>query len=377
MPNPAAPIARQSLAIVACAFDLSAMQANGNWIQLMPAGEFLPNDGRPMEVDAWRIDEAVATRVIARWRARKNRIVIDYEHQTLHKERNGQPAPAAAWIVDMQWRPDGLWAQVELTQRAADAIAAREYLYVSPVFVYDVASGEVLEVIHAALTNTAAIEGMQPLAALAAATFGFNPQTQEVSMNKNLVAAIVSALSLGADTTEDQAIAACASIKPKLETLNALLADLKVKPDGENVRADALAACSSLRTASATTATPDPAKFVPVEAVNALQTQVASLNAIVAARQVEEVLAPALADGRVPKALEAWARELGNNNLAALTQYIANAQPIAALTGTQTNGQPPAGVKDANGLSQEELAVCSASGIDPKTYAETKAAIAA
>lgn len=196
-------------------------------------------------------------------------------------------------------------------------------------------------------------------------------------MNKNLVAAIVSALSLGADTTEDQAIAACASIKPKLETLNALLADLKVKPDGENVRADALAACSSLRTASATTATPDPAKFVPVEAVNALQTQVASLNAIVAARQVEEVLAPALADGRVPKALEAWARELGNNNLAALTQYIANAQPIAALTGTQTNGQPPAGVKDANGLSQEELAVCSASGIDPKTYAETKAAIAA
>lgn len=376
MPNPAAPFARQSLAIVACAFDLSAMQANGNWIQLLPAGEFMPNDGRPMEVDAWRIDEAVASRVIARWRARKNRIVIDYEHQTLHKERNGQPAPAAAWIVDMQWRPDGLWAQVELTQRAADAIAAREYLYVSPVFVYAVPSGEVLEILHAALTNTAAIEGMQPLAALAAATFGFNPQTQEVSMNK-LLAAIVAALSLGADTTEEQAIAACASVKPKLETLDALLADLKVKPDGDNVRADALAACSSLRTASATAAMPDPAKFVPVEAVTALQTQVASLNAIVGARQVEDVLAPALADGRVPKALEAWARELGKNNPAALTQYIANAQPIAALTGTQTNGLPPTGAKDVNGLTSEELAVCTASGIDPKTYAETKAAIAA
>lgn len=375
MPTRSTSCASQSLAIVACAFDLAALQGNGNWIQLMPAGAFTPNDGRALDVDAWRIDEAIASRVIARWRARKNRVVIDYEHQTLHKERNGQPAPAAAWIVDMQWRSDGLWAQLDLTDRAAQAIAAREYLYISPVFVYAVPSGEVLEVLHAALTNTPAIEGMQPLAALAAATFGFNPQTQEVGMNK-LLAAIIAALGLAADATEEQATAACAALRPKLDTLDALLADLKVKPDGENVRADALAACSSLRTAS-TAATPDPAKFVPVESVTALQTQVASLSAIVNDRQIEDVLAPALADGRVPKSLEEWARDLGKKDIAALTQYIAKAQPIAALTGTQTGGKEPAGAKDANGLSPEEVAVCTATGLDPKAYAATKASLSA
>lgn len=48
-----------------------------------------------MSVPVWHIDQAVAARVMERFNARRNPPVVDYEHQTLHKETNGQPAPAA------------------------------------------------------------------------------------------------------------------------------------------------------------------------------------------------------------------------------------------------------------------------------------------
>ena len=78
---------------------------------------------------------------------------------------------------------------------------------------------------------------------------------------------------------------------------------------------------------------------------------------------------PALASGRLLPAQEAWARDLGKTNLAALTAYIASAQPIAALTATQTQGTPPAGVAAAGALTPEQLAVCSAMGMTAEAFA--------
>ena len=69
-----------------------------------------------MDVPAWRINAAIATRVIAEHNPTQPP-VIDYEHQTLHKEANGQPAPAAGWIHGLRWLDGkGLYAEVELTQ---------------------------------------------------------------------------------------------------------------------------------------------------------------------------------------------------------------------------------------------------------------------
>ena len=49
-----------------------------------------------MNVPSWRINAAIASAVMERFNGPR---VIDYEHQTLHKEANGQPAPAAGWIT--------------------------------------------------------------------------------------------------------------------------------------------------------------------------------------------------------------------------------------------------------------------------------------
>ena len=338
-------------------------------MQLTPAGKFLPRDGRKLDVPHWYIDQNTAPAVIAAFSARKTPPVVDYEHQTLHKETNGQPAPAAAWMRALQWRDSGLWATVELTARAAELIRGHEYLYVSPVFHYDAVTGDVLAIEMAALTNNPAIDDMAPLALRAAATFGYQIPEEETQMNP-LLLALIAALSLGKDTTEEQAIAACSALKPKLDTLDALTTALGVKP-GDDVATTAIAACSALKTQAAAAA-PDPAKFVGVEVVETLKTQLAALTAENTDRKVSELVESGLADGRLLPAQKDWAMGLGKTNLAALSGYLATATPIDALGGTQTGGQAPAGGKDENGLTNAELAVCSATGIDPKDFAAAK-----
>lgn len=146
-------------------------------IQLTPANDFAPSDGREMQVDRWRINAAIAARVIERYHSRKNRPVVDYEHQTLKAEDNGHPAPAAGWIAALEWREgSGLWARTEFTERATRHIAAKEYRYVSPVFRYDAKTGEILEVMMAAITNAPAIDGMAPMELQAAASFAFDQE---------------------------------------------------------------------------------------------------------------------------------------------------------------------------------------------------------
>ena len=365
-----------AVAVAACAFSalVSDAQDAGNGrvlMQITPAQDFLPSDGREMDVPAWRINEAIAGRVIAAYNPAQPP-VIDYEHQTLHKEANGQPAPAAGWIHGLRWLDGkGLYAEAELTQRARELVAAGEYRYFSPVFEYAKSTGDVVRVLMGALTNHPAIHGMDAINLMAAATarFGANPHPNPPETTVTLLEKLLAAIGLPANTTEDAAIAACTSIKAQADAARDAL-----KLDGTATAETVTAACTSLRTAAAS-ATPDPAKYVPVAVVEELKTSVAALTAQVGERQVEDLIAPALKDGRLLPAQEAWARDLGKTNVAALTAYLKTAQPIAALAGTQTGGKPPAGDpdKDAHGLTKDELAVAAACGLTPEAYAKGKA----
>lgn len=367
--------ATAQIAIAPCFFQVNAAGADGLVeMQVTPAGRFLPRDGRKLPVDAWYIDAALAALVIERFAANKTPPVIDYEHQTLKAEENGQPAPAAGRVRELVWREGvGLFARVELTARASQYIADREYLYFSPVFSYD-KHGNVLALLMGALTNNPALDGMAPIELRAAARFSLTSEEEEtIPMNK-LMLAICAALALGADTTEDQAIAALAALKDKPDPLAALRAQLQLDA---NAGSDQLvAACTALQAKAAGTGdlTPDPSKFVPVGVVEELKTQVAALSATSNARAIDDLVKPALEDGRLLAAQEPWARELGKANIASLTAYLKDAQPIAALSSTQTGGRAPSGDKDANGLTTDELAICSATGVDPKDFAAAKTA---
>jgi phage I-like protein len=171
-----------SVAIAACSFEVRADGA----IQLTPSGVFGAKDGRPAGLAGWKIDDVIAQRILARLKAKQSRLVIDYEHQTLLSEENGKPAPAAGWFngSDVEWRSgEGFFVVPEWTAAAKAHIEAKEYLYSSPVLVFNRNTGEVLDIRMSALTNDPAIDGMGELEAIASAKFSLT-QEQEPPMDK-------------------------------------------------------------------------------------------------------------------------------------------------------------------------------------------------
>lgn len=355
--KPASLSTRIASGIAACSFAISA----GAEIQLLPAGSFRAWDGRPADVPAWKIDATIASAVIADFNTRQNERVIDYEHQTLLAEKNGQPAPAAGWLSALEWRESGLWAVCSWTPRATEMIAAGEYKYISPVFTYNKQTGAVERVLLAAITNNPGLDGMSEVALSALLT---QPQ-ETLTMNiDELLESLRWLLNLPTLTTPEEVMA----------ELNKAIAAIKADT-GAAAATGIVALVSSLKAENTAlrAANPDPAKYAPVEAMRELQSQVAALTADKVEREVGEVVSGAIAAGKLLPAQEGWARELGKSNMAALTAFIQTAQPVAALGGTQTQGRAPEGNKPG-ALADHELAMCTAIGIKPEDFAVTKAA---
>lgn len=314
-----------ALALAACLIELPS---DGDNLHLLPAGPFRAVDGRPTDAPHWVLPPERAAALSTRIAARKTARVIDYEHQTLHAERNGQPAPAAGWFRRVEWRADGLHALgVEWTARAQAAIAAHEYRYLSPVFTYHPGSGEIVDLLHAALTNTPALDDLSAVAA--------RLHLEALSMNDDLLERLRYMLNLPTlATAEDIA----ASLQKLIDMLNAAQPAATAE-----TRLSLPAWIAALQTAA-----PDPAQYVPVAALTAVQTELtaaqtalAALNAAHAQADLDALIQAGLKDGRLLPPLESWARELGAKDLAALKAYLAQAQPLAALTGMQTAGQTP------------------------------------
>lgn len=343
---------------VFAALSFAIAPADGAAIQLTPAGVFKARDGRPGgKLPGWKIDSAIAAKVIARAAARQTPFVTDYEHQTLLAEKNGQPAPAAGWFKGLEWRDgQGLFAtDVAWTAKAKAHIEAGEYKFISPVFSFDHTTGEVLELQMAALTNTPAVDGMDAVAALAQDFFNRSPG--EHSRKEPEMKAIAILLGLAEDASEADITAAVTALKAKTGEQETQITALKTE------------------TAALKTQTPDPAKFVPVETVTQLQGEIAALTTRLNDTELEDVIQVALSSGKLLPAMESWARDLGKKDLAALKSYI-QTNPAVVPNGNQTNGKGPGAGNDGE-LSAADLAVCKSMGIKPEDFKATLAEQAA
>lgn len=318
-------------------------------IRLLPAGRFAATDGsgRPEDIAAgWLLDEAAAAAVIARMASRVSDIVIDYDHQTLYKEANGQPAPAAGWFKQVEWRPgDGLYAtDVRWTARAAAQIAAQEFKYFSPVFSY-APDGRVLALGPSALTNDPGLDGLTDLSRAAMSAYF----SEELAPMKDLL----KALGLPETATEAEALAALSALK-----------------------ANHTAALTSA-------AVPDSAKYAPIATLSAVQGELATANAKLAAlsaahaaAEVEAVVTEALTAGKLTPATKDWAVGLGKSDLAALKAFIAAAPVVVKPGDTQSGGKGGAGGGTA-ALTADQAKVCAQMNINPDDFAKTLAADAA
>ncbi|MEW5903637.1 MAG: phage protease, partial [Pseudomonadota bacterium] len=248
-------------------------------------------------------------------------------------------------------------------------VAAGEYKFISPVILYKKGSGRIVGLHSAALTNTACIDGMDDLLSLAAASFSLEEATttqESLTMNiEELLEQLRWLLNLPTLATAEEISA----------ELQKAVAKIKEAPAAAAAGFSLTGYIAELQTqmAALSAATPDPAKFVSVDAMAALQTQVAALTAEKIDREVDGVVTAALASGKILPPQEKWARELGKTNMAALNQYLESVQPVAALAGTQTKGAAPAG-KPEGALTDAELAMCSALGVSEEDFRKTKAA---
>lgn len=331
-PEPSKPESN-TIATVACVFEL--MPSVGGTVpteaHLLPAGFFRSTDGRPESCAAWWINEQTAPQIIARMAARANDTLIDYEHQSLNAEDNGQPVIAAGWFKSMAYRDNGLFAtDVQWTSKAAGHIASKEIRYISSVFSYLETTGEVLEIISACITNSPALDGLDALTAL-----NKRLSTQPPPTGTNM-----------ADPTVE-----LAALTIERDLLKQSTAALTAERDNLTIQVTALNADKA-----------------------ALTTKITEMEAAAVAKALEdeetqkaELLSAALTSGKV---LPAHKPYLSKKTLPDLKEYLEHVAGVPlALLNTQHTHNAPTGVA---ALTQLERDTCDKTGVSYEDYLQAK-----
>ncbi|HII2616922.1 TPA: phage portal protein family protein [Escherichia coli] len=210
------------------------------------------------------IDGEIAGRLVEGVRALNQDVLIDYEHNQLRKDKGLPPEQlvAAGWFNadEMQWREgEGLFIHPRWTAAAQQRIDDGEFGYLSAVFPYDTATGAVLQIRLAALTNDPGATGMKKLTALAADLPDILQQENK-PMNetlRKLLARLGVTVPENADITDEQASAALSALDA-LETDAGKVASLSAELE------------------KAQKAAVDLTKYVPVESYNALRDELAA-----------------------------------------------------------------------------------------------------
>lgn len=322
----------------------------GRWIMLLPVGSFSGRDGRgpysiatAREMD--RVIEATAQR------AGSTELVVDYDHQTQFGAVPdvGGVAPAAGWIKKLEARADGLYGLIKWTDRAAQAIRAEEYRYISPVYQHD-KTGKVLRLLSAGLTNVPNLD----LAAVAASA----QQTQQDTTMKS----IALALGLPEDADENAILTAINSVL----TGNAAIA-AAAGLAGTAKPQEIVTAINSVRTASATI---DPAKYVPIEQVTALQTDLNNLRNTIEGDQAETAVNNAISEGRLAPALKDWGLAYHRKDAAGFKAFVEKSPVLTAVQ--RTSAVPPGKEGGADDLTDSDLAVMSQMGLSREAFLKVK-----
>lgn len=352
--------------------ELSAAVAEQPWVLLIPAGKFSGRDGRG-PYDAGDKAKLVQIADLTRRYHGSTDILVDYEHQSINSQKNGQPAPAAGWIKEVEARDDGLYGRIEWTANASTAIKAREYRYLSPVY-FHTKEGTVLALQNVALTNSPNLD----MAEVSAHSIFSAATPNEVSMKR-----VLAALGLADGTSEDDALIAINSLLTS-STAIAVAAGLTndAKSDAiavavQTVFADrkriAIAAgqaenasTDQIVAAFSSAHTVDPTKFVPIAQVSAMQASITALQEKMAGGDAETAVGAAIKAGKLAPTLREWAITMHRTNPQAFEEFVGkapvltSAQRATALNPTADN--PAAGLDDADiavmrqmGLTAEDM----------------------
>lgn len=305
---------------------LNAAGGVPDWIQLTPAGpDVVGRDGR-----SWRLSDPAA--VVARTAAEAQPIVVDIDHASETRPA-GEPAPAQGWIEAVEVRDGALWGRVSWTVAGRALMAAEAYRYVSPTFLFDKTTREIVRLTSAALVHRPNLQ-LQAL----------NSQDDETEETVQMDKAICEALGLAANATPADAVVAITALKAEQETaLNAA-------------------------------AHPDPERFVPRADHDLALNRITAFEADEKARQ--ETAINAAVDAAVDAAVAAGKIAPASKEYHVATCKAVGLEKFQAMVGTMpaiaAPGKP--GAKPAAGaamLTDEQAWACNQLGIDPDVYAKS------
>ncbi|MGE4323981.1 MAG: phage protease [Sphingobium sp.] len=343
----------QQFGIVAASAVALVDGAPATRVKLLPVGRIAMRDGRgPFLVR----DQAHAEQIVAatrQWLGDAD-FNFDFDHQTAFavKDGVGGTGVAAGWAKpeNLSAEADGIYANdVRWTPAAAQKLADLEYRYVSPLFLV-AGDKQVIRLRNAALVNVGAID----LPAIAA---GLSGEVDDMSF-----ALIAAALGLQAGATEQECVAAAAALTAKANAPStsaiAVAAGLAATASVEEIAASV----TTLKAGQA-----DPARFVPVEQVAAVNSRLATLEGERAEREV----AAAIDAGKLVPALKDWGLNLFRTNEQGWRDF-AGAAPVIVAAGAQLGGGNPAPGSDPDKLEAHEIAACAALGMSEADYLAQK-----
>ncbi|HEY6417597.1 MAG TPA: phage protease [Candidatus Binataceae bacterium] len=316
------------------------------WIELVPAGVFFGRDGRgPFRLE--HPERVIAATVALQMAAG---IPIDYDHATDFAAPEGRPAPAAGWIRQLQVRSGAIWGRVEWTGRAAAAIRAREYRYISPVFQFEGSDGKVTRLLRAGLTNNpnlylTAIASAETLVTGSVVNLVANGAEHKDGIMEEFLKQLREILQLDDDATPDD-------IAERVREMCAS-ADARSDADGDGVN----------------TRFPDPARFVGIAEYQRAVTELHSIRAERAREKAAHAVDDAIRAGKLVPALREWA-------IAYCTADLKGFQAFAAKQPAIVGGEPAfpsdAQIPPSVMLSSSEVAICAQLGLRHSEFLKRK-----
>lgn len=316
-------------------------------IQLLPFGNVKSLRG-DFTVDGESINE-----IIQAFEAQANEVVVDYEHQTLKDTE----APAAGWIKKLINRGDkGLYAVVEWTKKTKDYLENKEYKYLSPVIFVRKGDRKAVRLHSAAITNTPAIDGMEPLVNKA----DLFPPEKRSGNNMDLIKVVLKMLGLPEDAKEDQVTQVIKGLQEKAKKTPDVVAHKEVLElldlKGEIKLEDVKGAILTLK---------NPSGKVSVEDFNAKLKELEKLQERLALKERDDLVELALSEGKVAPAQKEWAEEYALKDPAGFKAFLTNAPKIVPL-GTVGSDKDPG--KGKGGIDEVQMAVNKALGVSEEDF---------
>lgn len=295
------------------------------WVQLLPIGDFQGRDGRG-PYSASDLNKIVEN---TRQYAGSTMLAVDYEHQIDRAQSNGQPAPAAGWIKGLQAKEDGLYGLIEWTERAAEKITAKEYKYISPVFMHDKNTGEVTRILRAALTNNPNLD-MKALAST-------EDSAEKTTDTEDFIVQLKALLGLP-DNTD-------------FETTLLKIKELKSDPVEEMSYKNG---------------------YVPLGDFQKVAVELQSTRLKIKEDKTKEIVAKAITSGKLPPSMRDWAVSLCSQSIEQFEEFVEKMPQIVNVADDCSPSIHSGGrFKKSSALSEDQLAICKTLGHSPDEYTET------